>query len=199
MKTCSPHHHFYAELRYLFGPEWMGSLSENKHIFYPAPIWMVPLITQIDQEGGESGRWRIIKAPEGAYVWGGTAIGVSKESNQKELAWKFIEWFLLSEEGAKVNKNSVGAYLHLRELYDDPEYVTLTLPHFGAQDIGKKYLEDLVLDTTPGKLSSYEKGIAETLQLIMAAIMDDRNITGERALEMFIDEFETQYPELEIN
>jgi multiple sugar transport system substrate-binding protein len=121
------------------GPAKNASYASGHYIFYPSAPW-VPrhVIKTNDKEG--SGRWGIMKAPGGAYNWGGLTLSISSASKQKEAAWEFIKFVTLSEKGAKMQMDIAGEITPYKPIFT-AQFFAGTDPFFAGQDIRSKFVE----------------------------------------------------------
>ena len=125
-----------------YSTEWSNSFAEGNSILYPAASWSVTFwVEPYDPEGIDN--WGMFTPAEGGFGWGGTCYGIYKGSGMKEEAWDFIQFCLLSEEGAKYMKEGSGFFLPVKSLYDDPEYTRGTRPNFGSQEINAFMMEEI--------------------------------------------------------
>lgn len=72
---------------------------ETTEVFaYGLPSWGV--LTMRDNVGETSGKWGVCEGPSYGFG-GGTYIGISSQSERKELAWDFLKFCTLDEETAE--------------------------------------------------------------------------------------------------
>lgn len=57
-----------------------------------------------DKSKGSNAKWRVTALPFGAYQGnGGTTLSIPSQSQNKDLAYKFMEWMLASQEGQDIS------------------------------------------------------------------------------------------------
>ncbi len=173
---------------------WLGSMGKGTAMTFFSPLWMVPVFEMFDGKG-PVGRWTAVGAPGGAYISGGTSFGVYGKSKNKSLAWDFINWLLLSKEGAELNKKVEAKFISFKAAYDDPTYPVLTHPRFGTQDIGTKYSVDYVKDVHNLPVNDIEAGVKEIITQINVKLMTESAMTVDDAVAMMNREFSQRYPE----
>ena len=177
----------------LWSPQWNASFADGKHIFFPAANWAPQFVIKPNDKEGE-GRWGLMKPPGEMYSWGGTVFGISKTSENKELAWKFINWLLLTQEGAEASK-LVNFYVPLKEVYEDPQFVSSEDPFFAGQDVGKFWIEEIVPEIDVPVLSAYDAVVKESTNLVLNLLNSDRSVDAEETLEKLITEVKAKLPE----
>jgi multiple sugar transport system substrate-binding protein len=177
----------------LWSPQWNASFADGKHIFFPAANWAPQFVIKPNDKEGE-GRWGLMKPPGEMYSWGGTVFGISKTSENKELAWKFINWLLLTQEGAEASK-LVNFYIPLKEVYEDPQFVSSEDPFFAGQDVGKFWIEEIVPEIDVPVLSAYDAVVKDSTNLVLNLLNSDRSVDAEEALEKLITEVKAKLPE----
>jgi multiple sugar transport system substrate-binding protein len=181
----------------MYSPEWNASMAAGKYIFYPAAIWSTAFVIKPNDTEGE-GKWGLMMPPGGPFSYGGTCLGITKDSKNKELAWKFIEWALLTKEGAKVNKELIDVFIPLKEAYDDPQFASKTDSYFGGQDLGKFWLEEAVPQIKLPDLTPYDQVINESSNLILNLMNSDTSVTADQAIEKYVIEVKNKLPDVQV-
>ncbi|MFW6234035.1 MAG: extracellular solute-binding protein [Spirochaetota bacterium] len=79
-------------------PPWFSSMADGSVFAYILPTWglhyvMKPNAEPEADEGNAEfrGDWGLA-SPPAAYTWGGTWVGINRNSEQKDLAWAFVEF-----------------------------------------------------------------------------------------------------------
>ncbi|GAK49887.1 extracellular solute-binding protein, family 1 [Candidatus Moduliflexus flocculans] len=179
--------------------EWNASFTQKKHLFYPCPTWFPHFVIESNDPQGK-GAWGMMTPPEGGFFWGGTILAIPKQSEEKEAAWKFLRWFLFSQEGGNANKQANGVFIGFKPLYDNPEFASYHSDWFGAQDLGQKWFRDIAPKASPVRPpSKYDAVVSEINNLILQALSEDPNMTLQDALTGFKEELAARLPELRIN
>ncbi|MBB0243625.1 extracellular solute-binding protein [Streptomyces alkaliphilus] len=84
----------------LFVTEWDNGMANGDFATLSCPAWMLGYIQ--DKSGGEGeGAWDVAPAPRPAN-WGGSFLGVTEASQNKEEAIKLITWLTAPEQQAKL-------------------------------------------------------------------------------------------------
>lgn len=167
---------------------------ETTEVFaFGLPAWGV--ITMRDNVGDTSGLWGVCAGP--AYGFGGgTYIGISSESERKELAWDFVKFCTLNENTADwwieaSQGDTVSLISALDKHADDTNAI------YGGQKLYSFWLEQAEgIDYS--LVTKYDTVINDAWGKAISAIK-----TGEKdkdtAINDFYDEVAATYPELKIN
>ncbi len=178
--------------------DWNNSIGDGAHIFYPNPTWFPSYTIEPNDPEGK-GQWRMINPPGGGFYWGGTLMAIPQRSQNKLLAWKFLQWYLLTEEGARANLQASGAFIPLKSTYEDPTYTSYKQPWFGDQDLGQKWFRDIAPSANDKKPPSiYDQEISEVNNLIIQTLSADKTVTFEQAMELLKKELQSRIPDLKV-
>lgn len=177
-----------------WSPAWYASYALDDHIFYPCATWCIEAnITPNDPNS--DGRWGLMATPSGNYTWGGGALAITKQSENKEVAWDFIRTALLTKEGAQVSKDPIGYYSCLKEAYEDPEYVEWKPAAFGGQNIGELLFVQAPSTLEAKPITKYDHIISEIGEQMLLSLDNDPDLTMEEALENMKTEVKNRIPE----
>lgn len=175
-----------------WAPAWNAAHAEKRHMFFLGANWSPSsVIKPNDKEG--SGNWGLMIPPVGAFSYGGTSLGIISKSKNKEQAWTFIKWLLLTKEGAEANKQLIGYYVGLKSAYTEA-FVTQVDPFFGNQDIGKLYLKTILPKLKVRPVSEYDPAVLDVINLMTDAIMNNPNLTYDAALGETAAELKKKLP-----
>lgn len=160
---------------------------------YGLPSWGV--LTMRDNVGDTSGQWGVCSGPSYGFG-GGTYIGISSQSERKDLAWDFLKFCTLNEDTANwwidaSQGDTVSLKSVLEQHKDDANEV------YGGEQLYKFWL-DQAEGIDYSKVTRYDKAIGDAWGNAISAIK-----TGEKskddAISGFYDEVEATYPEITIN
>jgi len=181
-----------------WSPAWNASFISNKYIFYPGPTWGSSAYLQ-DNDPTGANKWGLMVPPEGCFKWGGTALGITKTSKNKELAWQFINWFFQTNEGAKVTHDLIGYNLPLKRLYDDPTYTTIKNPLFGDENLGDVFIT-ASKDLKARPITSYDAVIDDIANMVMTTLTadDKHKMTTADAVKAFETELVNKLPDVSV-
>lgn len=180
-----------------WSPAWNASFSIDEHIFYPCPMWGPKFMFKANDKDSK-GRWGIMVPPGGGFNWAGTAMGITKGSKNKEASWKFIQWYLISKEGAELNKKSNEYFIHYKPAYDDPNFKSNVDPYFGGQDIGEMFFDKIAPTVKLKPVSKYDNSIADSCKLVLGAVSTDKKLNLDGAIKYAKDEIKNKAGDAEI-
>ena len=167
---------------------------ETTEVFaYGLPAWGV--LTMRDNVGETSGLWGVCSGP--AYGFGGgTFIGVSSQSERKELAWEFVKFCTLNEDTAdwwieKSQGDTVSLISALEKHADDENEV------YGGEKLYAFWLKQAEgIDYS--KVTKYDKAIGDAWSAAITAVKQGEK-TKDEAVEEFYDQVAATYPDIQIN
>jgi len=180
-----------------WSPAWNAAFAQNNHIFSIGPVWAPSyLLENNDPDGKDAGRWGLITPPGGGVIMGGSGYGILKDADNKEAAWKFIQFAKLTQEGTVLEKSS-GTFNHFKAAYDDPEFTKWEHAWFGGQDIGQKYFVDLISSANDYYLSEYEPIIRQANEVALKALNADPTLTVDGVMEKIVQHIQEIEPNIE--
>ncbi|MEG2087568.1 MAG: ABC transporter substrate-binding protein [Angelakisella sp.] len=196
-----------AQLRHLglidqvekWSPSWYNSFPSKQYLFYPCAIWTMQYrVFSGKNDRGETD-WGLAIPPGGSFSWGGTAWSICKFSQKKELAFDYLSWFLLSEEGAIFNKEKLnGVFIHYMPIYNDPSYMDLYHEDFGDVNVGNFYFKELFPAMKKREIGMYDQKINHFFKLVCQALVDSPQMTAAQARDIFIDRLLEEVPQLTV-
>lgn len=159
---------------------------------YGLPSWGV--LVMRDNVGELSGKWGICSGPESGFG-GGTYLGVSVMSENKELAWDFIKYCTLTEDTLDWwidnSQGDVVSYKPVLEKHKDDENEI-----YGGEklyDFFLKEAENIDYSTVTQYDDVLKKAWQEAITSIKTGTMEK-----EDAINNFYDVVASTYPELTI-
>lgn len=167
--------------------------TEEAEVFaFGLPAWGV--LTMRDNVKDTAGKWGVCSGPDYGYG-GGTFIGISSLSKNKELAWEFLKFCTLNEETAdwwiEVSQGDTVSLISALEKHaDDANEV------YGGQKLYAFWLEQaegIDYSTT----TQYDKQIGDAWGTAITAIKTGE-MTKEDALNTFYDTVASTYPDIVI-
>jgi multiple sugar transport system substrate-binding protein len=113
-----------------WGPEWQAGLRDNAFAGMVIACWMQGGLTREQPE--LVGKWRVARAPEANYNWGGSFVAIPEQSKNKEAAWTFVQWATCSAEGQNIMFKDSGVFPAYKPAWQDPLYDS-PVDFFGGQ------------------------------------------------------------------
>jgi multiple sugar transport system substrate-binding protein len=130
-----------------WGAEWQTGMKEKAFAGMVIAAWMQGGLTRDQPEA--IGKWRVVRAPEGNYNWGGSFVAIPEQSPNKEVAWEFVKWAVASAEGQNVLFKQTGVMPAYKPAWEDPLY-DAPVDFFGGQRTYRIWTE--IADNIPAIL-----------------------------------------------
>ncbi len=166
---------------------------ETTEVFaYGLPSWGT--ITMAPHWGETEGNWGICSGP--AYGFGGgTYIGISSQSDVKDIAWEFLKFATLNEETADwwigESNGDVVSLVSALEKHAEDEVAA-----FGGQKVYKFWLEQAEgIDYS--KVTKYDTAIGNAWGEAITAVKTGQMAKAD-AISEFYDKVASTYPDIEI-
>lgn len=168
-------------------------LSKTEVFAFGLPAWGVLILRDHVEE--TSGLWGVCAGP--AYGFdGGTYIGISSQSENKELAWDFVKFCTLNEDTAEwwiefSEGDTVSLKPVLEKHKDDANEV------YGGEKLYQFWLEQAKgIDTS--KVTRYDQAIGDAWGNAISAVKTGEK-SKEDAIAEFYDKVEATYPDIKVN
>ncbi len=180
----------------IWDEEEVASAAENAEMTevfaFGLPSWGV--LTMRDNYGDTAGKWGVCSGP--AYGFGGgTYIGISSNSERKDLAWEFVKFCTLDEETLKwwieYSEGDVVSSVSVLDEYKDYEN-----PMYGDQKTYSFWLEQ-AKGIDYSKVTKYDTVIGDAWGAAITAVKTEE-MSKEDAINEFYEIVESTYPELAI-
>lgn len=154
------------------------------------PAWGV--LTMRDNVGDTAGKWGVCAGP--AYGFGGgTFIGISSQSERKDLAWDFVKFCTLNEDTAEwwieFSEGDTVSLISVLEAHKDDENSV-----YGNQHLYAFWLEQ-AQGIDYSKVTKYDKAIGDAWGNAISSIKTGE-MTKDEAISQFYDVVESTYPDL---
>ncbi|MBQ7918372.1 MAG: extracellular solute-binding protein [Lachnospiraceae bacterium] len=166
---------------------------ETTEVFaYGLPSWGT--ITMAPHWGETEGNWGVCAGP--AYGFGGgTYIGISSQSDVKDIAWEFLKYCTLNEETAdwwiEESNGDVVSLVSALEKHANDEVAA-----FGGQNVYKFWLEQAEgIDYS--KVTKYDTAIGNAWGEAITAVKTGQ-MTRDDAISEFYDKVASTYPDIVI-
>jgi multiple sugar transport system substrate-binding protein len=166
---------------------------EKTEVFaFGLPSWGV--ITMRDNVGDTAGSWGVCAGPSYGFG-GGTFIGISENSNRKELAWDFVKFCTLNEDTAEwwidYSEGDTVSLISVLEAHKDDEN-----PVYGNEKMYAMWLE-LAEGIDYSKVTQYDTAIGDAWGAAISSIKTGQ-MSKEDAINEFYDTVQSTYPDLVI-
>lgn len=170
-------------------------MSNGSVFGFMLPTWGVNNVLEANAPE-TSGDWAFIKAPT-PYYWGGSWIGIYKDSKNKELSWLFVKFITTNEEFLNKYAISSGDYVNNVDVQEKISNSSDGNNKFlGGQNAYKSYT-DLVGDINGDTLTQYDEKInslwSDNVELYITG-----KLNKEAAITKFKEDVQKQFPNLEV-
>ncbi len=186
----------------MYGPITVGETEEETSVFaYALPTWGLHYVLKTAQpEGGDgnplSGDFGVASGPN-SYFWGGTWLGVYKDSEKADLAFELVRLMGHDEEFLKgwlMETGDVTSILGIQEQYVDG----FEEPFLAGQNHVKFFVEaGKAIDAN--RITKYDKDIDALFGQAVSDYVEGLTPTVEEALEIFKEGVQSAYPEIVID
>ena len=173
--------------------EWYAAVESDDCFCYILPTWGYQFL--IKQAAVEtSGQWAMCKAPV-PYVKGGTWVGIYDGSENKDLAWLFLQYCTLNEDSVKAYAGEYGEYVSLKSVdealaAEDGDAV------LGGQNLYAFYND--VMAKIPADMMTQYDGTLNNAFLSVIKLYVSGDLTKDEAIEQFKADALNAYPDLTI-
>ncbi|MCH4192728.1 MAG: extracellular solute-binding protein [Butyrivibrio sp.] len=174
--------------------------AKGSFIFYPCAPWVEKWYISANDPDG-SGNWGLMAAPGGGFTYGGTSVGVYKDSKNKEAAWDYIRYTYGDGDGIKESYNQFGFMSGFKAAYgDDSVYLQKSQydDFFGGQELGKKYKEIMENGLKGQVQTTNESNVVNAISVVGAAYDNDPSMTSDELLKALIAEVQSECPSVEV-
>lgn len=177
-----------------WSPAWYASFGTEDAMFSPMPSygeanWLIP-----NAPDGE-GDWALIVPPGGGFSWGGTCWGITKDSQNKELAWDFVEFDMFGE-GADIRQQEGGELPSAAGYMDDK--VDEENEYFGGQKTGEVFINEILPTINSHVPTPYDYADICTIEVVLSSLNTDYSMTAQDAVDAYVAEMQNQAPDLAV-
>lgn len=180
-----------------YTPAMNAAIDGSNHMMLNAATWTSQfVITPNDPDG--QGKWALMEAPGGAYVMGGTSIGVWEDSENKDAAWKYIQWAFATQEGGEANVAARNYSPPYKEFVDSFDYSKIVDPMFEPQNIAEKFYVELAPSLKIRAPEVYMNQMKSAFKVAENAVILDGPdaISLEKYKEILVQEIKNNCPDL---
>ena len=178
-------------------PGYLASINSTNYIFWHCAPWVVPytLVAYADKVDDTFG---MIIPPEGPSISGGAGVAIvsrGKTDHQKMLAYKFLQWFLCSEEGAWSQRRNNDFYIHVKKAYEDPAYVAYGNSLFGNQDLGNIWFNEMVNELMLRPTTVVDRYIYQADCHVAQSMAENKELTYEELWVQWAKDYNNNEPD----
>ena len=173
-------------------PKWYETFSDDKYLFTPWSSW---LMQNGSFENNKANDWCLISPPGGSYVYGYSVCVIPKKSDKKDLAFEFLRYWLMSDEGALSQLNKSGLIpAHMQT--SDTINKSFKLDCFGDQNIGDIIFNDFIPNAKIYPTEENTTAILNAFEDTISAIKHTDQMDADAAFEYFKEKLSEAIPGL---
>lgn len=174
--------------------EWFGAVEGEDTFCYVLPTWGYQYVVK-PSAVNTMGQWALAEGPV-PYVKGGTWLGIYKDSENKELAWKFLEYVTCNTEAQQDYGMEYGEFVSLKSAdkalaEGEGEEV------LGGQNL-YAFFNDQMSKIPNDLMSAYDGQINNAFLSATKAYVTGA-LTKDEAIQTFKDDVVTAYPDITID
>lgn len=183
------------------GPAHDNSLIQKNHIFGMMPSYFPTFkIKSIDKE--KTIKWGLMTPPEGGVNSASNAWAIPKAAKNKDAAFKWLNWFAVSDEGTQAVRDIWPTFSPVKKRYEEPDFYSMKDEWFGGQDIFKKFSEmTLTSKGIAPEYSEYLSVVQEQINIALKTInasKDGQDINVDELLKNIEDQVVMKEPDIKI-
>lgn len=173
-------------------PAWYASFGTGSSVFSPLPAFGISNWIAANLEGDTSD-WQLMTPPGGGFLWGGTCWSITKDCQNDELAWDFIEYATKGDGTViRADRGEIPAAVGTMS----EERLNTPQPIFDNQLVNKVYMEEIVPTITTRTPTQYDFLDICTIELVLTSMNTDYSFSAQEATDLYIQEMTNQAPEL---
>lgn len=152
--------------------DMFNSYLQEKHLFGYMPIYQITAKVQaVDPD--QTIKWGVMSPPDGGLFHGACVWGIPADAPNKEAAWEWVEWFMISDEGTEALKDLHPTFSSIQARYDEEGFYSNESPWFGGQNTYEKYVELTMSDNIHQTYTVYEITITDQILVALKTISAD--------------------------
>lgn len=177
-----------------WSPEWTAAVESDNTFCYVLPSWGYQFVVKPGAVKTK-GQWGLAQGPI-PYVKGGTWLGIYKDSPNKEMAWKFLEYVCCNTQAQQQYGKEYGEYVSLKSA-DAALANGAGEEVLGGQNLYAFFNDQM--SKIPGDLMTPNDGQINNAFLAQTKAYATGALTKDAAIQKFKEDVATAYPDLTIN
>ena len=173
--------------------------SKVYRIVFYLPVMLSGIVVGFVWRWLFNGNYGLINLPGGSSMTGGAGVAVvsrGKSAEQKQNAYTFLQWFLCSEEGARVQKEKNDFYTHVKKAYEDPEYKSFTHRLFGDTDVGPVWFDEMLKDISMRPTTPCDRFLYDARIQTAGLLVDESFSSAAAQWDKFKDLYNNMEPDI---
>ncbi|MGH4139355.1 ABC transporter substrate-binding protein [Clostridium sp.] len=178
-------------------PAWTGSMADKTTFGYMLPTWGLPFVLA-QNAPKEEGNYGFVQAPT-PYYWGGTWLGISKNSKEKDNAWQFVNYITTNTDFMTAQATDKGDFMN-----NSDTQATLSTTDAGnnkylnGQNVYKSYAE-LVKGVNGKLVTEYDDTINNAWNKEIDLLILGKTASKDDMLKKFKADVVNAYPDIKVD
>lgn len=164
-------------------PQWEASYASGEVFCYPWTTWTTGSVRDTRDPDG-AGHWGLMIPPYGAFSWGGTTMGVCKDSQNKEATWEYVRWCNWDLEGAKVAADKKDYQVSRISNYEKEPSLSSKYDDYYEMDLFKFWAEDAVDSAIAVTPTVYDQIVMDAIHVSLTALQANPDMTAQDMMDM---------------
>jgi ABC-type glycerol-3-phosphate transport system substrate-binding protein len=176
-----------------WSPAWIAAVESDDTFCYVLPTWGYQFVVK-PAAVKTKGQWGLTQGSV-PYVKGGTWLGIYKNSNNKELAWKFLEYVTCNTEALQGYAKQYGEYVALKSA-DEALAIQPGEEVLAGQNLFEFYNQQM--SKIPNDHMTEYDGQINNVFLNAVKAYVNGTLSKEDAVAQFKADVQTAYPDINI-
>jgi len=177
-----------------WAPEWTAAVESDDVFSYVLPTWGYQFVVKPGADT-TSGNWALAETPN-SYIKGGTWLGIYKGSDNKEDAWKFLEYVTCNAEAQEDYAKEYGEYMSLKSV-DEKLAGEEGDEVLGGQNLYEFYNKEMAKGVKD-LMTEYDSAINDSL-LSATKTYIRGTFSKEEAIQQIKEDVKSAYPDLTVD
>jgi multiple sugar transport system substrate-binding protein len=160
-----------------WGAEWATGMKNDAFAGMMIACWQQTFLVR--EHPQTAGTWRVIRAPEANYNWGGSFMAIPEQSAQQEAAWEFVKYACASAEGQNALFQKEGIFPAYKPAWQDPLY-DAPVEFFGGQRAYRVWL-DIADNITASIRTPYDQQLDDIAWAELTKVLNENKDAGQAA------------------
>ena len=174
-------------------PAYQAVYDTQDFLLYPMPAWRCNGV-KTEYAPNSAGQFCLFIPPGGTYSWGGTVLGVYNGSQNKEAAWKYVEFGTWTLEGAQIVSREKGYQISRKDVYEQDEPLGSRYDDYWKQDLFAFWIRDDVMQVKTSDLCPYDSIVLDAGSVANNRLQADASLRAEDLIQIVLDEVRNKVP-----
>ena len=121
-------------------------------------------------------------------------LGVYNGSQNKEAAWKYVEFGTWTLEGAQIVSREKGYQISRKDVYEQDEPLGSRYDDYWKQDLFAFWIRDDVMQVKTSDLCPYDSIVLDACSVANNRLQADASLRAEDLIQIVLDEVRNKVP-----